>query len=93
MAKIKEVKAGKVDVGELRKALNSKLKGAVYDLREENPTDVKEWISTGSTWLDAIVAKGKMAGIPIGKIIEIAGIQACVTEDTEIEVIIQDQHY
>lgn len=76
MAKLKEVKAGKVDVGELRKALNSKLKGAVYDLREENPTDVKEWISTGSTWLDAIVAKGMMGGIPVGKIIEIAGIQA-----------------
>lgn len=76
MAKLKEVKAGKVDVSELRKALNSKLKGAVYDLREENPTDVKEWISTGSTWLDGIVAKGKMAGIPVGKIIEIAGVQA-----------------
>jgi recombination protein RecA len=76
MAKLKEVKAGKVDVSELRKALNSKLKGAVFDLREENPTDVKEWISTGSTWLDGIVAKGKMAGIPVGKIIEIAGVQA-----------------
>jgi recombination protein RecA len=76
MAKIKEVKAGKVDVSELRKALNGKLKGAVYDLREENPTDVKEWISTGSTWLDGIVAKGKMGGIPLGKIVEIAGIQA-----------------
>lgn len=76
MAKLKEVKAGKVDVGELRKALNGKLKGAVYDLREENPTDVKEWVSTGSTWLDGIIAKGKMAGIPVGKIVEIAGIQA-----------------
>ena len=49
MAKIKEVKAGKVDVADLRKALNSNLKGAVYDLREENPTDVKEWIPTGAT--------------------------------------------
>lgn len=76
MAKLKEVKAGKVDVSELRKALNGKLKGAVYDLREENPTDVKEWVSTGSTWLDGIIAKGKMAGIPVGKIVEIAGIQA-----------------
>jgi len=76
MAKIKEVKAGKVDVSELRKALNGQLKGAVYDLRQENPTDVKEWISTGSTWLDAVVCKGKMAGIPVGKIVEIAGIQA-----------------
>ena len=76
MAKLKEVKVGKVDVGELRKALNSKLKGAVFDLNKENPTDVKEWISTGSTWLDAIVAKGKMGGIPVGKLIELAGLQA-----------------
>jgi RecA/RadA recombinase len=84
-----EVKVGKVDVAELRKSLNSKLKGAVFDLNKENPTDVKEWISTGSTWLDAIVAKGKMGGIPVGKIVELAGLQACVTEDTEIEVIIE----
>ena len=71
-----EVKVGKVDVAELRKSLNSKLKGAVFDLKKENPTDVKEWISTGSTWLDAIVAKGKMGGIPVGKIIELAGLQS-----------------
>ena len=71
-----EVKVGKVDVAELRKSLNSKLKGAVFDLNKENPTDVKEWISTGSTWLDAIVAKGKMGGIPVGKLIELAGLQA-----------------
>ena len=75
-AKLKEVKTGKVDVDSLRKALGAKLKGSVYDLREENPTDVKEWISTGSTWLDAIVVKGKLAGIPVGKVIEIAGVQA-----------------
>ena len=50
------------------------MKGSVYDLREENPTDVKEWISTGSTWLDAIVCKGKMAGIPTSKITEVAGL-------------------
>ena len=71
-----EVKVGKVDVSELRKSLNSKLKGAVFDLNKENPTDVKEWISTGSTWLDAIVAKGKMGGIPVGKIVELAGLQS-----------------
>lgn len=88
--KLKEVKTGKVDVDALRKTIGAKLKGSVYDLRAENPTDVKEWISTGSTWLDAIIAKGKLAGIPVGKVIEIAGLQACVTEDTEIEVIIQD---
>lgn len=76
MARREEVKVGKIDINELKKSLNSKLKGTVFDLAKENPTDVKEWISTGATWLDGIVCKGKMAGIPTGKIVEIAGLQA-----------------
>lgn len=74
MVKIKEVKAGKIDIGELRKALSVNLKGAVFDLRKDNPTDVKEWISTGSTWLDGVIVRGKTGGIPVGKISEIAGL-------------------
>ena len=74
MVKIKEVKAGKLDIGELRKALSVNLKGAVFDLRKDNPTDVKEWISTGSTWLDGVIVRGKTGGIPVGKISEIAGL-------------------
>lgn len=70
----KETKTGKIDVSELRKTLNNQLKGGVYDLREENPTHVKQWIPTGSTWLDGIIAKGVMGGLPVGKIIELAGI-------------------
>ena len=44
-----------------------------YDLTQENPSLVKDWISTGSRWLDSIVAKGVYGGIPMGKIVEIAG--------------------
>ena len=76
MAKTKEIKTGKINVDDLRKALGTQLKGGVYDLREENPADVKEWISTGSTWLDGIIARGIMGGIPVGKITEIAGLQS-----------------
>jgi recombination protein RecA len=47
-----------------------------HSLAEDNPTEVKEWIPTGSRWLDSIVCKGKLAGIPVGKISEIAGLEA-----------------
>ena len=61
-----------------------------HDLTGENPTEVKEWISTGSRWLDSIICKGRVAGIPVGKVSELAGLTSCVTEDTIIEVIIDD---
>ena len=47
-----------------------------HDLREDNPTEVKEWIPTGSRWLDSIICRGKMAGIPVGKITELAGLSS-----------------
>ena len=47
-----------------------------YDLSSENPTQVKEWIPTGSRWLDSIICKGELAGIPVGKITEIAGLES-----------------
>ena len=33
-----------------------------------NPTTVKQWIPTGSRWLDSIICRGKLAGIPVGKV-------------------------
>ena len=59
----------------IRGILNKKAGMTVaYNLEKENPTDVEEWISTGSRWLDSIVCKGRLAGIPVGKISEIAGL-------------------
>lgn len=76
MAKKKEVSqtTGKINTSALRDILN-KAAGieVAYDLREENPTEVTDWIPTGSTWLDCIIAKGMKAGIPVGKISELAG--------------------
>jgi recombination protein RecA len=70
-------KVGKVSIAEMRKLLNKKAGGSVaYNLNEDNPTDVKEWIPTGSRWLDSIVCRGKSAGIPMGKIAEIAGLES-----------------
>tara|TARA_R110000787_G_scaffold2353_13_gene9429 strand:- start:2367 stop:3425 length:1059 start_codon:yes stop_codon:yes gene_type:complete len=47
-----------------------------HNLTEQNPTEVKEWIATGSRWLDSIVCRGKLAGIPVGKVVEIAGLES-----------------
>lgn len=74
----KEVKAGQVSIADMRKMLNKKHGQSVaWDLTgDNNPTEVKEWIPTGSRWLDSIISRGKRAGIPVGKITEIAGLEA-----------------
>lgn len=62
---------------EMRKLVNKKAGMEVaFDLKEDNPTEVKDWIPTGSRWLDSIICRGKYAGIPVGKIVEIAGLEA-----------------
>ena len=77
MAKAKKQKAGKLSIADMRKIINKKAGIEVaHDLGGTNPTEVKEWIPTGSRWLNSIVARGKYAGIPIGKISEIAGLSA-----------------
>jgi len=70
-------KAGRVSMSDLRAMINKKAKRNVaHDLREDNPTEVKLWIPTGSRWLDSIICKGKYAGIPVGKVTELAGLEA-----------------
>lgn len=67
----------------MRKLLGKKGK-SVYNLKEHNPADVKRWISTGSRWLDSIIASKKnleyhnmeRGGIPVGRITEIAGLES-----------------
>jgi len=66
--------SGKINVKDLSSLLSKSHKGFKgYNLNENNPTDVKDWIPTGSRWLDASICKGRLAGIPVGKITEIAG--------------------
>jgi recombination protein RecA len=66
--------AGKVSIADMRAMINKKAgREVAFDLQEENPTEVTEWIPTGSRWLDSIICRGKLAGIPVGKISELAG--------------------
>ena len=72
-----QVKPGKISIKDLKKSMNKAMGiDAAYDLTQESPTEVKEWIPTGSRWLDSIICRGKMGGIPVGKITEIAGLSS-----------------
>jgi len=42
----------------------------------DNPTEVKEFISTGSTLVDYIISNRRDGGIPVGKLTEIVGEEA-----------------
>ena len=78
MGKVVQMKKpGKIDLEAMRKLVNKKTGlDVAHDLTKENPTSVKQWIPTGSRWLDSIICRSKMAGIPVGKITEIAGLSA-----------------
>ena len=73
----KKTKPGKMSPADLRAMINKSAGMQVaHSLVGENPTEVKEWIPTGSRWLNSIICRGKIAGIPVGKISEIAGLEA-----------------
>ena len=73
----KKAKAGRVPIHDLMKLVNKKAGRTVaHNLTGDNPTTVKEWIPTGSRWLDSIICKGQVSGIPVGKVTEIAGLEA-----------------
>ena len=72
-----KTKTGRVSVQDLMNLVNKRAgRNVAHDLTNENPTEVKEWIPTGSRWLDSIICRGKSAGIPVGKISEIAGLES-----------------
>ena len=73
----KNNKAGKLSISDMRKLINKKAGSEVaFDLTSDNPTEVTDFIPTGSRWLDSIVCRGKLAGVPVGKVTEIAGLEA-----------------
>jgi len=77
MARKTKTKAGKLSMSDMRSLINKKAGMSVaHDLTSANPTEVKDWIPTGSRWLDSIVCRGKLTGIPIGKVVEIAGLES-----------------
>ena len=76
MKKKENTGAGKVSIADMRAMINKKSgREVAFDLQEDNPTEVTEWISTGSRWLDSIICRGKLGGIPVGKLTELAGME------------------
>jgi len=77
MAKKIKKAAGRLSIADMRKLINKKAgMNVAHNLNEDSPTIVKDWIPTGSRWLDSIICRGQLAGIPIGKVVEIAGLEA-----------------
>jgi recombination protein RecA len=66
----------------LAENLNKKFKSSNYKVAyflegdSDSPSDVTEWISTGSTMLDLAIANRPNGGLPVGRIIEITGLEA-----------------
>ena len=68
--------------GVLAENLNKKFKASNHkvayflDGDTDSPSDVNEWISTGSTMLDLAIANRPNGGFPVGRITEITGLEA-----------------
>lgn len=52
----------------------------------EAPTNVNEWVPTGSSILDIKISNKPNGGFPVGRIIELLGLEACVAEDTLVDI-------
>ena len=65
---------------QLATSLNKKFKdykvAYFLDGSEDTPTDLTEWISTGSSMLDLCISNRPDGGIPVGRITEITGLEA-----------------
>lgn len=85
--------ANKEDLaGLLAESLNKKSKDqkVAYFLDDDStPTNVAGWVSSGSDILDLAISNRPNGGFPMGRIVELMGLEQCVTEDTLVEVIIE----
>lgn len=45
---------------------------SAFDLSKENPADVPDWIPSGNRLLDSVICEGKLTGLPVGRITELA---------------------
>ena len=69
--------SGRLSIADMKKLINKKAGMSVaFSLSDDNPTEVSQFIPTGCKWLDGIVKRGDWGGIPVGKVSEIAGLEA-----------------
>ena len=60
---------------EMNKANKDGAKVAWFLDEEDNPWDITDWVSTGSTMLDLAISNRANGGLPVGKIAEISGLE------------------
>ncbi len=60
---------------ELNKSNKDGGKIAYFLDEEENPADISDWISTGSSMLDLAISNRPHGGLPVGKMIEFNGLE------------------
>lgn len=95
--------APKLSKAEIEEALSNELLGAVNAKLKDNNykaayylsdpdinSDVKHWVSTGSSILDLAIANRPYGGNPVGRIVEYTGLEQCVHPDTKIIIRILD---
>jgi len=72
-------KKEKTEIETLKDSINKLFKNetvAYFLGTEDNPSDIKEYVSTGNAITDLIISNRKDGGLPVGKIIEITGLEA-----------------
>jgi len=60
---------------ELNKSNKDGGKIAFFLDEEENPADISDWISTGSSMLDLAISNRPHGGLPVGKMVEFNGLE------------------
>ena len=60
---------------ELNKSNKDGGKIAYFLDEEENPADITDWISTGSSILDLAISNRPHGGLPVGKMVELNGLE------------------
>jgi len=58
-------------------------------LSEDDVATIPGWISIGNEVADIVISNVVHGGIPLGRITSLSGNPGCVTEDTNIEVIVE----
>jgi recombination protein RecA len=73
----KSTGTGRLNIADMKKLINKKAgMDVAFSLADDNPTEVTQFIPTGCKWLDGIIKRGDWGGIPVGKLTEIAGLEA-----------------
>lgn len=60
---------------ELNKGNKDGTKAAYFLDEDDNPSQVNEWISTGSTLLDLAISNRPHGGLPVGRMVELSGLE------------------